>query len=59
MNENQTSQPDEAELERRRDLRDLRDRRTHDLVALMARRRELTGVHPWADQLFESVAWTA
>lgn len=56
MDENRTSQPDEAELERRRALR---DRRTHDLVELMARRHELAGINPWADQLIEGVAWTA
>ena len=56
MDENRTSQPNEAELERRRALR---DRRTHDLVELVARRRELIGVNPWADQVIESVAWTA
>ena len=56
MNENTTSQPKEAELERRRALR---DRRTHDLVELVARRRELIGINPWADQVIESVAWTA
>lgn len=56
MNEKPTSQPHEAELERRRALR---DRRTHDLVELMARRSELAGINPWADTLIESVAWTA
>ena len=56
MNEKPTSQPDEAELQRRRALR---DRRTHDLVELMARHRELTGINPWADHVIESVAWTA
>ena len=39
MDENLIPQPDEAELERRRALR---DRRTHDLVELMTRRRELS-----------------
>lgn len=56
MNEHMPSPPAEAELERRRALR---DRRTHDLVELIARRRELAGVNPWADQLIEGVAWTA
>lgn len=57
MNESPTpTQPHEAELARRRALR---DRRTHDLVELMARRRELAGINPWADQVIESVAWTA
>lgn len=56
MNEKPTSQPAESELHRRRALR---DRRTHNLVELMARRRELTGVNPWADHVIESVAWTA
>lgn len=56
MNERQTSQPNEAELERRRALR---DRRTHDLVELMARRSELAGINPWADTVIEGVAWTA
>jgi len=56
MDENPTSQPAEAELERRRALR---DRRTHDLIDLIARRRELSGVNPWADQVVEGVAWTA
>lgn len=56
MDANKTSKPDEAELERRRALR---DRRTHDLVELMARRSELAGINPWADTLIESVAWTA
>ena len=56
MNENTTSMPGEAELERRRALR---DRRTHDLVELLGRRRELAGVNPWADHVIESVAWTA
>lgn len=56
MNESPISQPHEAELERRRALR---DRRTHDLVELLARRRELAGINPWADQVIESVAWTA
>jgi hypothetical protein len=56
MNEKPTSQLPEADLARRRALR---DRRTHDLVELMARRRELSGINPWADQVIESVAWTA
>ena len=56
MDENLTSQPNEAELNRRRALR---DRRTHDLVELMARRSELIGVNPWADTVIEGVAWTA
>ncbi|WP_310526029.1 hypothetical protein [Nocardioides sp.] len=56
MNEKPTSQPPEAELARRRALR---DRRTHELVELMARRRELTGINQWADHVIESVAWTA
>ncbi|UUZ58003.1 hypothetical protein [Nocardioides sp. B-3] len=56
MDANQTSQPDEAELDRRRALR---DRRTHDPVELMERRRELAGVNPWADQVIEGVARTA
>lgn len=54
--QNHTHRPDEAELERRRALR---DRHTHDLVDLVARRRELTGVNPWADHVIENVAWTA
>ncbi|WP_165807075.1 hypothetical protein [Nocardioides currus] len=56
MDENLIPQPDEAELERRRAFR---DRRTHDLMELMARRQELIGVNPWADHVKESVAWTA
>lgn len=56
MDENPTTQPHEAELERRRALR---DRRTHDLVELLERRRELSGLNPWADHVIESVAWTA
>lgn len=56
MNQHQTCQPAEAELDRRRALR---DRRTHDLVELMARRSELAGINPWADTLIEGVAWTA
>ncbi len=59
MNDNEghpATQPDEAELVRRRRLR---DRRTHDVVELLARRGELAGVNPWADQILESVAWTA
>ncbi|WP_156887232.1 MULTISPECIES: hypothetical protein [Nocardioides] len=56
MNEYSSSEIPEAELDRRRALR---DRRTHDLVELIARRRELAGVNPWADQLIEGVAWTA
>lgn len=56
MNEQLPSPPDEAELDRRRALR---DRRTHDLVELMARRGELIGINPWADTLIEGVAWTA
>ena len=56
MNENNDSRPVDAELERRRALR---DRRTHDLVELLERRRELSGVNTWADHVLESVAWTA
>ena len=56
MNQIDTIAPNEAELERRRAFR---DRRTHDLIELMERRRELAGVNPWADHLIESVAWTA
>lgn len=56
MSENDTPQSHEAELERRRLLR---DRRTHDLVELLERRRELSGVTTWADHVLESVAWTA
>jgi len=56
MNENRTSEPNEAELERRRALR---DRHARELVELVARRRELIGVNPWADQVIEGVAWTA
>lgn len=56
MDENNATQPDQAELERRRALR---NRRTHDLVELMDRRRELAGVNLWADHVIESVAWTA
>lgn len=47
---------DDTELERRRQLR---DRRTHDVVELIARREELIGINPWADLVIESVAWTA
>jgi DNA-binding helix-hairpin-helix protein with protein kinase domain len=46
----------ETELERRRQLR---DRRTHDVVELISRRSELVGINPWADHVIESVAWTA
>jgi DNA-binding helix-hairpin-helix protein with protein kinase domain len=46
----------ETELERRRQLR---DRRTHDVVELISRREELIGINPWADHVIESVAWTA
>ena len=46
----------DAELERRRRQR---DRNTQGLVELMARRRELQGVHPLADQFAEAVAWSA
>ena len=56
MDENDTRQPREPELERRRALR---DRRTHDLVELVERRRELSGINPWADHIIEGVAWTA
>jgi hypothetical protein len=56
MDENKTSQPNEAELERRRALR---DRHAHDLLELVARRRELIGINRWADQVIEGVAWTA
>ena len=47
---------DDTELERRRELR---DRRTHDVVELISRRVELEGINPWADLVRESVAWTA
>jgi hypothetical protein len=47
---------DDTELERRRQLR---DRRTHDVVELISRREELIGINPWADHVIESVAWTA
>jgi hypothetical protein len=47
---------DDTELERRRQLR---DRRTHDVVELISRRSELVGINPWADHVIESVAWTA
>jgi hypothetical protein len=56
MDKNLTSEPHEAELARRRALR---DRHAHDLVELVTRRRELIGVNPWADQVIEGVAWTA
>lgn len=56
MTQSENPVPDEAELERRRALR---DRRTHELVELMERRRELAGINPWADHVIESVAWTA
>ena len=39
--------------------RELRDRRTHEVVELISRRNELVGINPWADQVLESVAWTA
>jgi hypothetical protein len=47
---------DDTELERRRELR---DRRTHAVVELIARRTELAGITPWADLVTEGVAWTA
>lgn len=56
MNEDTNPQPDEAALVWRRELR---DRRTLDVVELLARRRELAGLNPWADHVKESVAWTA
>ena len=56
MDNDQQSPPDEAALAGRRQLR---DRRTQDVVGLLARRRELAGLYPWADHVRESVAWTA
>jgi hypothetical protein len=47
---------DDTGLERRRQLR---DRRTHDVVDLISRRSELVGINPWADHVIEGVAWTA
>ena len=56
MNQDPSSQPDDAAPGCRRQLR---DRRTHDVVELLSRRGELAGINPWADQVIESVAWTA
>lgn len=56
MDQHLSSEPDEAALVSRRQLR---DRRTHDVVELLARRRELAGLNPWADVVTEGVAWTA
>jgi hypothetical protein len=56
MIEQQQHGLDDDGLERRRQLR---DRRTHDVVDLISRRSELVGINPWADHVIESVAWTA
>ena len=56
MNKHSNSHPDDAVLSWRRQLR---DRRTNDVVELLTRRRELVGLNPWADHVIESVAWTA
>jgi len=56
MNQDPNSQPDDAALVWRRQLR---DRRTNDVVELLDRRRELAGLNPWADHVTESVTWTA
>lgn len=56
MNEQPDSLPDDAALVWRRELR---DRRTNDVVNLLTRRRELAGLNPWADLVTEGVAWTA
>ena len=56
MNMDPNSHMDDAGLVWRRQLR---DRRTNDVVELLTRRRELVGLNPWADHVIESVAWTA
>lgn len=56
MDKDLTPPPEDADLIWRRQLR---DRRTSDVVDLLARRRELAGLNPWADLVSEGVAWTA
>ncbi len=56
MDNDTSTQPDEAARTGRRQLR---DRRTHDVIELLNRRNELLGLNPWADHVVESVAWTA
>ncbi|MCW2834316.1 MAG: hypothetical protein JWN68_2269 [Nocardioides sp.] len=56
MDKDPRSAPEDADLVWRRQLR---DRRTNDVVELLARRRELAGLNPWADLVSEGVAWTA
>ncbi len=56
MDTDPNSQPEDAALVWRRELR---YRRTNDVVELLARRGELAGLNPWADHVSESVAWNA
>lgn len=56
MEDDLTLQSDDGALTVRRQLR---DRRTHDVVELLNRRSELAGLNPWADHVHENVAWTA
>jgi hypothetical protein len=46
---------DESEAGRRNRLR---DHNTRSLYELLARRDELRGVHPMADLVYETFAWT-